>query len=274
MSADFRFSSGETRPVSGVPYPLLRPGIQAEYQITSIGIVHAYELRMAHVHQQMPVDPIISARRPATVAGIDARLSAWGQAARDAVERRAKLVGAGACLYVERVGRNAEVLRPESIDLRLALLSTEIDVLVLVAASLLPDAVRRSCRLLWVDPEKLRANLLSDLAPAREGARAEIRRRQALYRRRARLWRNDPVRLDTLRTEVEGLRVPRSGFAGAERIGRGLLLRHREDAELGYAPPTEPRSGARLSVRPGSVTRWIDQLDQAVASQDPQGANA
>lgn len=230
---------------------------------------------MAHISEPQSVADAFPSRRPATVAGIDARLSAWGQAARDAVERRAKLVGAGACLYVERVGRNAEVLQPEPIDLRMALLSTEIDVLVLVAASLLPDAVRRSCRLLWVDPEKLRANLLADLGSAREGARAEIRRRQALYRRRARLWRNDPVRLDTLRTEVEGLRVPRSGNAGAERIGRGLLLRHREDAKLGYAPPTQPRNGARLSVRAGSVTRWIDQLDREVASQDPApGATA
>lgn len=228
---------------------------------------------MAHISEPLQVADVFSSRRPATVAGIDARLSAWGQAARDAVERRAKLVGSGACLYVERVGRNAEVLRPEPIDLRLALLATDVDVLVLVAVSLLPDAVRRSCRLLWVDPEKLRANLLSDLGPAREGARAEIRRRQALYRRRARLWRNDSARLDALRTEVEGLRVPRSGMSGAVLIGRGLLLRHREDAQLGYAPPTQPRSGARLSVRAGSVTRWIDQLDREVASQE-SGAHA
>lgn len=203
----------------------------------------------------------IAPRRPATVQALDARLSVWGQAARDAVGRRADALAEGACLYVERVGRNAEILRPVPLDHRMALLSTETDVLVLVSASLVPDAVKRSCRLLWVDPEKLRSNLMLALTPAIEGARAEIRRRQALYRRRARLWQNDPERLDKLRDEVESLRVPRCNDTTPELVARGLLIRHREDGQLGYAPATVPERRAKLRVRPGSISRWIDQID-------------
>lgn len=210
-------------------------------------------------------DDDLAPRRPATVAALDARLSVWGQAARAAVERRAEVVAQGAALYVERVGRNAEVLRPVPLDYRMALLSTEVDVLVLVAASLLPDAVRRSCRLLWVDPDKLEANVLADLQDAVEGARAEIRRRQALYRRRARLWQDDPERLDVLREEVEGLRVPRAGDTAAELVTRGLLLRHRDDARLGYAEPSEPSGQNKLSIRAGSISRWISEIDQRIA---------
>lgn len=208
----------------------------------------------------------ISPRRPATVAALDARLSVWGQASREAVEKRALVLAEGAALYVDRVGRNAEVLRKVPVDSRMALLSTEIDVLVLVAASLIPDAVKRSCRLLWVDPDKLCENILQDLQPAVDGAKGEIRRRQALYRRRARLWQNDPARLDGLREEVESLRVPRAGAQAVELVGRGLLLRHREDAELGFAPPTEPMPAAKLTVRPGSISRWIGELDQRLSA--------
>lgn len=207
------------------------------------------------------IDDDLTPRRPATVQALDARLSVWGQAARDAVGRRAEAVAKGAALYVERVGRNSEILRPVPLDHRMALLSTEIDVLVLVAANIVPAAVKRSCRLLWVDPEKLEANILEELAPAIEGARAEIRRRQALYRRRARLWQNDPTRLNRLREEVESLRVPRCTDVAPERIARTLLVRHREDANLGYEPPTQPQGRAKLRVRAGSISRWIDQLD-------------
>lgn len=203
----------------------------------------------------------IPPRRPATVPALDARLSVWGQAARDAVGRRAESLAEGACLYVERVGRNAEILRTVPLDHRMALLSTEIDVLVLLAASLVPEAVKRSCRLLWVDPEKLRTNLMQALAPAIDGARTEIRRRQALYRRRARLWQGDHARLDRLRDEVESLRVPRCNETTPDLVARGLLIRHREDAELGYAPATVPERRAKLRVRPGSISRWIDQID-------------
>ncbi len=221
---------------------------------------------MVIAHSLTPQDEDLAPRRPATVQALDARLSVWGQAARDAVSRRAEVIARGAALYVERVGRNGEVLRAVPLDHRMALLSTETDVLVLVAASLIPAAVKRSCRLLWVDPEKLADNMLDDLQPAIEGARAEIRRRQALYRRRARLWQHDPQRLDRLREEVESLRVPRSNDNAAEMVARGLLLRHREDANLGYEPPTEPLPYAKLHVRAGSISRWIDQIDHGIES--------
>lgn len=208
----------------------------------------------------------VAPRRAATVQALDARLSVWGQAARDAVERRAEALARGAVLYVERVGRNAEVLRSVPLDQRMALLSTESEVLVLVAASLLPSSVKNCCRLLWVDPDKLYTRILDELAPAIDGARAEIRRRQALYRRRARLWQNDPTRLNRLREEVESLRVPRCGARAAERIARGLLERHREDARMEDAPPSEPVNHAKLHIRAGSIARWIDQLDTQIAT--------
>lgn len=220
---------------------------------------------VAHPIETHSIDVDLAPRRPATVAALDARLSVWGQAARAAVERRAEVVAAGAALYVERVGRNAEVLRPVPVDHAMALLSTEVDVLVLVAASLLPGAVKRSCRLLWVDPDKLESNIVSDLAEAVDASRQEIRRRQALYRRRARLWQDDDERLDALREEVEGLRVPRAPDTAAELVARGLLLRHRDDAALGYAPPSEPTQNVKLSIRAGSISRWISEIDQAIA---------
>lgn len=221
------------------------------------------------IAHKLPLDTEedLQPRRPATVQALDARLSVWGQAAREAVGRRAESLAQGACLYVERVGRNAEVLRPVPLDHRMALLSTETDVLVLVSASLIPTAVRRSCRLLWVDPEKLFENIMSELQPAIDGARAEIRRRQALYRRRARLWQHDHQRLARLREEVESLRVPRCADNSSDLIARGLLIRHREDAQLGYAPATEPDKRAKLRIRAGSISRWIDQIDATLESQ-------
>jgi hypothetical protein len=209
----------------------------------------------------------VAPRRPATVQALDARLSVWGQASREAVERRAEALARGAVLYVERVGRNAEILRAVPLDHRMALLSTETEVLVLVAASLLPAAVKNCCRLLWVDPDKLFQRLMDDLAPAIDGARAEIRRRQALYRRRARLWQNDTARLNRLRDEVESLRVPRCGSRASERIARGLLERHREDARMEIAPPSEPVNHAKLRVRAGSIARWIDQLNTQISDE-------
>lgn len=207
----------------------------------------------------------LAPRRPATVQAIDARLSVWGQAARDGVARRGRVVAEGAAIYVERVGRQAEVIRPVPVDHGLALLSTEVDVLVLVATAFLPDAVKASCRLLWVDPERLRSNMEAALQDASDAARSEIRRRQALYRRRARLWQGDVERLNGLREEVESLRVPRTPAEASLLVARGLLLRHREDAELGYAPASAPRRGHRLNVRAGSITRWIDQMDRDLA---------
>lgn len=214
-----------------------------------------------------PSEEDLVPRRPATVQALDARLSVWGQASREAVGRRAEALAKGAVVYVERVGRNAEVLRAIPLDHRMALLSTEAEALVLVAANLLPPAVKQCCRLLWVDPDKLYTRLMDDLTPAIEGARAEIRRRQALYRRRARLWQNDPVRLNRLREEIEGLRVPRCGNRAAERVARGLLERHREDARMEAAPPTEPTTHAKLRVRAGSISRWIDQLGTQIQEE-------
>ncbi|MEL7368111.1 MAG: hypothetical protein AAFN74_04295 [Myxococcota bacterium] len=207
----------------------------------------------------------LAPRRPATVQAIDARLSVWGQAAREGVGRRAKVVAEGSAIYVEHVGRQAEIIRTVPVDHGLALLSTEIDVLVLVATAFLPASVKSSCRLLWVDPERLRNNMEIALQEASDAARAEIRRRQALYRRRARLWQGDIDRLNGLREEVESLRVPRAPAESSMLVARGLLLRHREDADLGYAPATTPREGHRLNVRAGSITRWIDQMDQDLA---------
>ncbi len=228
---------------------------------------------MVIAHQLPPLDTDAAdeaaLRRPATVAALDARLSVWGQAAREAVERRAEALTKGAVLYVERVGRNAEVLRSVPLDHRMALLGTDLEVLVLVAASLLPAAVKQCCRLLWVDPEKLHARILEAIEPSVEGARNEIRRRQALYRRRARLWQNDPARLGRLREEIESLRVPKCGTRAAEKIARGLLERHREDARMEQVPPSEPVNHAKLSIRAGSIARWIDQLDTAI-QDDPK----
>ncbi|MBK8010051.1 MAG: hypothetical protein IPK13_01780 [Deltaproteobacteria bacterium] len=205
-------------------------------------------------------------RRNATVQALDARLSVWGHAAREAVDRRAEAIGRGAALYAERVGRNGEILRPVPLDARMALLSTETDVLVLLAANLIPEAVRTSARLLWVDPEKLCAHIARALEPAVEGARNEIRRRQALYRRRARLWADDAERLNRLREEVEALRVPRCNERTPPSMARALLIRHREEAKMAQEPPTPPAPRAKLRIRPGSITRWVDQLEQSISS--------
>lgn len=223
-----------------------------------------HSLEAHPVHVDVAGDDL-APRRPATVHAIDARLSVWGQAARDGVSRRTQVVAEGAAIYVEHVGRQAEVIRPVSVDHGLGLLSTEVDVLVLVATAFLPKAVQSSCRLLWVDPERLRGNMEAALQESADAARAEIRRRQALYRRRARLWQNDVERLNALRDEVEGQRVPRAPAGASLLVARGLLLRHREDAGLGYAPASAPRQGHRLNVRAGSITRWIDQMDQDLA---------
>lgn len=235
----------------------------AGLRVAFVGIRCALKKAMVIAHQLTAPEASddLAPRRPATVHALDARLSVWGQAAREAVGRRAEALSKGACLYVERVGRNAEILKEVPLDHRMALLSTETDVLVLMATTLIPPAVKRSCRLLWVDPEKLFDNLLEDLSGAIDGSRAEIRRRQALYRRRARLWQHDVARLNRLRDEVESLRVPRCNDKTAELVARGLLVRHREDAQLGYEPPTEPTPHAKLRVRAGSVSRWIDQFD-------------
>jgi hypothetical protein len=210
----------------------------------------------------------LAPRRPATIASLDARLSVWGQAARDAASRRAEALVEGSVLYVERVGRNAEVLRSIEIDAANALLGAEYDPLVDLATGLLPMAVAQSCRLLWVDPDRLRERLAEALMPAIECARAEVRRRQALYRRRARLWQHDQERLNKLREELEGMKVPRCSDTGPERVACGLLERHQADA------PVVPESvtavpDASLRIRPGSIARWIAQLESKIGASEP-----
>jgi hypothetical protein len=201
----------------------------------------------------------VTPRRAATVAGIDARLSAWGQATRDAVDRRVEVMIQAAQAYVEKVGRVASVLAVPAPGGATLLLDADLDAIAALLASVLPGAVAQSSRLLWVDPERLTERLNAALAPMVEECRAEIRRRQALYRRRARLWQGDQDRLEQLREEVEALRVPRSSAATADRLTRGLLVLHREVARASGEPELGPES--KLQVRVGSLTRWIAQLD-------------
>jgi hypothetical protein len=212
-------------------------------------------------HQQLEE----SARRPATVGSLDARLSVWGQAARDAAQKRAESLVEGALQYVERVGRTAEVLTARELDPGTTLLEVEYEALVNLGANLIPGSVAQSCRLLWVDPDRLRERLTEALAPAIEAARAEVRRRQALYRRRARLWQNDQARLNRLRDEIESMRVPRCCTTAAERVCRGLLDRHRQDACLAEPTGGPDIGDSRLKLRPGTIARWIAQLDEKIA---------
>lgn len=200
-------------------------------------------------------------RRPATTTALDARLSVWGQAARAAAERRAEAMVEGSLLYVERVGRHAEVLRPRARGSEVALVDANVEALINLGVEMLPEVVTRSCRLLWVDPDRVRENLGLRLAPELEAARAEIRRVQALYRRRARLWQADQSRLDGLRDEIEQLRVPRCREGTPELVAKGLFLRHREDAS---GQPDLVGTGAQR-IGPGQIARWIHQLDERLA---------
>ncbi len=220
---------------------------------------------MVTVHQ-IPQEDLAAARRSATIGGIDARLSVWGQASRDAASRRAEALVDGVLLYVEKVGRAAESLDAVQLDPAAALLDVEYGPLVALAANLLPTAVSQSCRLLWVDPDRLRERMNEALAPHVESARAEVRRRQALYRRRARLWQGDQARLDRLRDEVEGMRVPRCGNTSAERVARGLLDLHKDNPRLVETGAIADAADSRLKVKPGTISRWIAQLDERISS--------
>jgi hypothetical protein len=166
---------------------------------------------MVIASQLHPVDEDLAPRRPASVEAIDARLSVWGQATRQAVVRRAEALSSGACVFAERHGREAALVASKPVDPVAVLLGASPGDLGDLAGSLLPSAVTSSCRILWVDPSRLSENLLSALGPHLEDARSEIRRVQALHRRRARLWRDDVDRLNQLREDVEGLVVPRGG---------------------------------------------------------------
>lgn len=218
------------------------------------------------------IDPIDAApeveaqgpRRPATTLALDARLSVWGQAARQASERRAEALMDGAQIYVEWVGRHAEILRKRTRPAAVPLVDPNVEALIGLGVELLPAVVGRSCRLLWVDPERVRENLSLALQPELEAARGEVRRIQALYRRRARLWQNDQHRLDGLREEIEGLKVPRCREGTAELVAKGLLLRHREDA--GFSVESSARAPAAHRVGPAQIARWIHQLDERLSA--------
>ena len=209
-------------------------------------------------------------RRPATVGSVDARLSVWGQASRDAAQRRAEALVEGAVLYSEKVGRSGGSLPSTEIDAASALLDVEVAPLVELAAALLPVAITQSCRLLWVDPDRLRERLSAALSAPVEAARAEVRRRQALYRRRARLWQNDQLRLNRLRDEIEAMRVPRSGAGAPERVARGLF-------EIHSGLPLEPAMmlvDTQLKIRPGTLARWIAQFDERIQAAEVSASGA
>lgn len=174
---------------------------------------------MVSVSQLPMTDEDLAPRRPATVEAIDARLSVWGQASRQAVVRRADALCDAATAFAECHGRESGQLAIGPADTLDAVLGVTPRSLALLGATLLPEAVRTSCRILWVDPHRLSENLLSALNPHLEAARAEIRRIQALHRRRARLWRDDPDRLSQLRIDVEALSVPRGG----PRVVNGVI---------------------------------------------------
>ena len=170
------------------------------------------------------IDDDLAPRRPATVEAIDARLSVWGQASRVALGRRADSLAEAAIAFAELHGREAARVATTPVDGVAAMLGTGAEDLARLAASLMPHCVRSSCRILWVDPDRLTESILASAQPHLDGARAEIRRVQALHRRRARLWRDDPDRLNQLREDVEALSVPRAGprvvagaLAGLER---------------------------------------------------------
>ena len=166
---------------------------------------------MVIASQSYAADDDLAPRRPATVEAIDARLSVWGQASRQAIVRRAEALCQGSGLFAEQHGRESAAIRAVPVDPVGALLGQGPQEIGQLAASLLPEAVRSSCRILWVDPSRLSENLLLALGPHLEAARSEIRRVQALHRRRARLWRDDVERLNQLREDVESLTVPRGG---------------------------------------------------------------
>lgn len=225
---------------------------------------------MVNAHRLEPIDSGFDGeapgpRRPASTSALDARLSVWGQAARLASERRAEALVDGAQLYVERVGRHSEILRARARIARVPLVDSSTDALINLGVELIPEVVSRSCRLLWVDPDRVRENLAASLAPELEAARGEIRRIQALYRRRARLWQTDQLRLDGLRDEIEELKVPRCRAGTAELVAKGLLLRHREDA--GFTQQSAAGSGSAQRVGPSQIARWILQLDERLAAQ-------
>lgn len=161
----------------------------------------------------------LAPRRAATVEAVDARLSVWGQASRQAILRRADALSDAAGLFAERHGRASMALTAPKVDPLQAIMGQDAESLGHLAAALLPDEIRSSCRILWVDPSRLAENLLLALGPHLESARAEIRRMQALHRRRARLWRQDGERLNQLREDVESLTVPRGG----PRVVEGTL---------------------------------------------------
>ena len=210
-------------------------------------------------------------RRPATIASLDARLSVWGQAAREAISRRAEALVEGAVIFVEYVGRNTDSLKPRDTESAIALLDTEYDSLVDLSTALLPAAVRLSCRLLWVDPDRFRERFAEALIPSLEAAKSEIRRRQALYRRRARLWQNDQERLDGLRVDLEAMKVPRCHPYAVDLIARKLLEAYRADtcapALVIEDSPVREATPLGTTIQAASLNEWINDLSVKVKQQ-------
>lgn len=168
-----------------------------------------------------------TSRRDATVDAIDARLTVWGQAARAAIPRRVEaLVSAAVSAAAELKIPEGERAPQERVD---ALLLADIASLLPLVERALPGALCRARRLLWVDPERLEEELREELEPTCEAARQLVRKIQSRNRRRARLWAEDPVRLNRLREEVEGLRLPKAPAAGP--------LQRAISARLGLTPP-------------------------------------
>lgn len=193
----------------------------------------------------------VLARRPATVAAIDARLMAWGDAARAAVPRRCEaLITAALGAHGQLSGARMRPT-PAPVPAPEGLLAADIASLLPLAEWALPPAMIRARRLLWVDPERLEQVLREQLAPSCREAGQRIRKIQSRHRRRARLWAQDPARLNALREEVEALRLP--------KVPPTATLQRALAARLGLTPARAPLltwlSMARLDrpARPRAV---------------------
>lgn len=159
------------------------------------------------------------------------RLSIYGQVVRSACGFRMQAFVDGAVAYVEKVGRGAEVLLPADEPSGELLLTIDpyVESLVKLGQSLLPDAVKRSRRLLALDFYRLRDVLELSMVELAQFARESIRAEQARNRRRGFLWRDDDEKTRKLYrmidTTTESYRQRPEGLAAA--IERGLLESHR-----------------------------------------------
>lgn len=147
---------------------------------------------------------------PVTADEVRARLSAWARASMLSVRKRADAVALGAATYADHVGRRTAerpLVRTPPED-RLTLLYGEPEDLGLLAAQLLPDAVRQTSRLLWVDEERLRDHLETTLRAHLDAARHELKRTRQLISMRGYRAR-ELTAVDRAMDMAEALRVPR-----------------------------------------------------------------